>query len=90
MAVDSPSSRPARPITIETEEAGSMAFPVEHLPTPDARELTAAEGRRLIDERARRFLGMSGEEFTRRWQAGELDEHDDNVLRIALLLPLGR
>jgi hypothetical protein len=55
---------------------------------PRARELTQEEGRRLLDERARRFLGMSGEEFRRRYEAGELDPDDDHVLGVALLLPL--
>jgi hypothetical protein len=56
-------------------------------PTP--RVVSAEEGRAIIDERAKRFLGMSGEEFRRRYEAGELDPNDDNVLRVALLLPLG-
>jgi hypothetical protein len=55
---------------------------------PRARELTREEGRRLLDERARRFLGMSGEEFRRRYEAGELDPDNDHVLGVALLLPL--
>ena len=57
---------------------------------PRPRELTPEEGKRLFDERARRFLGMSGKEFVRRYNAGELDADDDNVLRVALLLPFGR
>jgi hypothetical protein len=55
---------------------------------PRARELTREEGRRLLDQRARRFLHMSGEEFRRRYAAGELDPDDDHVLGVALLLPL--
>jgi hypothetical protein len=55
---------------------------------PRARELTREEGRRLLDERARRFLGVSGDEFRRRYKAGELDPDDDHVLGVALLLPL--
>lgn len=55
---------------------------------PHARELTQEEGRRLLDERAHRFLGMSGEEFRRRYKAGELDPDNDHVLGLALLLPL--
>jgi hypothetical protein len=45
---------------------------------PQARELTREEGQRLLDQRARRFLHMSG----------ELDPDDDHVLGVALLLPL--
>jgi hypothetical protein len=51
--------------------------------------VSAEEGRAIIDERAKRFLGISGEEFRRRYEAGDLDPNDDNVLRVALLLPLG-
>ncbi len=57
---------------------------------PEPRELTAEQGVALIDARARRFLSMSGEEFARAWEAGELDRDDDDVLRVAMLLPLGR
>jgi hypothetical protein len=56
---------------------------------PHPRAVTAAEGRAIIDERARKFLGMSGEEFRHRYEAGELDPRDDDVLGVALLLPLG-
>jgi hypothetical protein len=63
-----------------------LAAPSE--PTP--RVVSAEEGRAIIDERARRFLNMSGDEFRRRYEAGELDPDNDNVLRVALLLPLGR
>jgi hypothetical protein len=56
---------------------------------PRSRELTREEGLTLIDERARRFLGMSGEEFRRRYEAGELAEDDDDVQRLAMLLPFG-
>jgi len=44
----------------------------------------------VFDERAQRLLGMGGEEFRRRWEAGELDPDDDRVLRLAMLLPLGQ
>lgn len=57
---------------------------------PQARELTAEEGRELIDERARQLVGMSGAEFLHAWEAGELDVDDDDVLQVAMLLPLGR
>jgi len=57
---------------------------------PQPRELTREEGLALIDERAQRFLGISGKEFRRRYEAGELDaDADDDVLRLAMLLPLG-
>jgi hypothetical protein len=55
---------------------------------PRARQITVEEGRALLDDRARRFLGMSGDEFRRRWEAGELDPDDDRVIGLAMLLPL--
>ena len=66
------------------------ALPEAPHEAPAAKIVTAEEGRRLIDERAQRFLGMSGEEFRRRFEAGELDPDNDNVLRVAMLLPLAR
>ena len=36
-------------------------------------ELNAQEGRDLLDRQARRYLGMSGEDFVRAWERGELD-----------------
>lgn len=67
-----------------------MTASIEEVLVPSARELTAEQGRQLIDDRARRFLSMSGEDFCRLWDAGELDQDDDDVLHVALLLPLAR
>ena len=53
-------------------------------------ELDADEGRALLDRQARRYLGMSGEEFLRAWERGELDpDADPNVARVAMLVPFG-
>jgi hypothetical protein len=68
----------------------TTALPAAPHDEPAPKILTAKEGRQLIDERARRFLNMSGEEFRRRYEAGELDPDNDNVLRVAMLLPLAR
>jgi hypothetical protein len=63
-----------------------MAAVVQH----SVQELDAEEGRALLDRQARRYLGMSGEEFTRSWERGELDpDGDANVARVAMLLPFG-
>lgn len=61
--------------------------------------LSEAEGRALFDEVARHVLGISGEEFLRRWDAGEYegaaghrttqDEHL-KLMRVAQLIPFGR
>ena len=59
--------------------------------TPDGnlRELTPEEARALLDRQARRYLGMSGEEFVRRYRAGEFAEVDTpDVSRVLMLLPL--
>ena len=57
--------------------------------------LTPEESRALFDEQARAIMGMSGEEFIRRWDAGEYDEIADtsghlHIMRLASLLPFGR
>jgi Phage integrase family len=67
----------------------TMSTVAERSSAPQARELTAEEGRAYVDEISHRLLGMSGEEFRRAWEAGELNADDDDVLHVALLLPLG-
>ncbi len=60
------------------------------------RDLTPEEGRELFDRAARHYLDMSGEEFVRRWDAGEFDDPDDRtknppgVMSVAMLLPFAR
>ena len=56
------------------------------------RELTREEGHQLFDRAARRHLGISGEEFIRRWDAGEYVGKADvpGVSTVAMLLPFGR
>lgn len=57
-------------------------------------ELTHDEGWKLLDEQARRYLGLSAEEFIRAWDSGELDPNDpcghSAVMGVAMLLPLIR
>ena len=54
--------------------------------------MTAEEGREMFDQVARRRLGMSGDEFIRRWDAGEFDGEPErlDVMDVAMLLPLVR
>lgn len=60
------------------------------------RDLTPEEGRELFDRAARYYLDMSGEEFIRKWDAGEFDDPDDRsknppeVMDVAMLLPFAR
>jgi hypothetical protein len=62
---------------------------------PEVRFVTPEEGRAIFDEEARRVMGMSGEEFIRRWQAGEYKEIADtaghlHIMHLAMLIPLAR
>lgn len=51
--------------------------------------LTREQGLKLLDRQARKFLGMSGEEFVRRYIAGEIENPCRlEVARVAMLLPL--
>ena len=57
--------------------------------------LTPEEGKRQFDEAARAWLGISGDEFLRRYDAGEyadLVESEDNrrVIDLYLMIPLAR
>jgi hypothetical protein len=59
-------------------------------PEDDSLEtMSREEGLLLLDRQARKFLGMSGEEFVRLYQEGKLDNpHRLEVARVAILLPL--
>ncbi len=58
--------------------------------------ITRAEGIKLFDRRTRRDLGISGEEFLRRYDAGEYrhvccsSEEGRTVQRLAMLIPFTR
>jgi len=53
-------------------------------------ELSREEGLALLDRQARRYLGMSGDEFVQAWRSGQFDQDPDRpeVMRVAMLLPL--
>lgn len=56
-------------------------------------EATEEEWRDLIDKRAQYYLGISGEEFVRRWQAGEFENPDrPEVIHVGMMLgiPFGQ
>ena len=62
---------------------------------PAIQWVTLEEAREIFDEQARRLMGMSGEEFLRRWDAGEYRDIADtpgnlHIMRLAMLIPLGR
>ncbi len=50
------------------------------------------DGKRVLDEEARRYLHISADEFIRRWDAGEYAANADRpeVMRVAMLLPFAR
>ena len=59
--------------------------------TPPA-EYSAEEGRAIFDAAAQRRLGISGDEFLRKWDAGEFADDPDRpeVIDVAMLIPLVR
>ena len=52
-------------------------------------ELSPEQWDQRVDEQARKRLGISGEEFERRLNAGEIDIDDSPAItRVAMMLPL--
>lgn len=71
-----------------------MALPQEQ-PDNGIRFLDEAEGREYFDTQARRLMGISGEEFLRRYDAGEYkdiedDGEDGNLIKLIMLMPFVR
>jgi hypothetical protein len=63
--------------------------------TSDIRWLTDEEARAVFDQEARELMGISGDEFIRRWDAGDFDDiadHPDHpeVMRLAMPMSFGR
>jgi len=59
--------------------------------TNHAEILSRKEGRKLLDRQAKRFLGMSGQEFVRKWNEKEFKNPDrPEILQLAFLIPFGR
>lgn len=57
---------------------------------PGVVELTREEGRKMLDERTRRELGMTIEEFEAAYDAGNLDLSRSDVIGLVMLLPFAR
>ena len=53
------------------------------------RELSKEEGREMFDRAVRCKLGISGEEFMRRWDAGYYDDPDDRTKNPPEVVELG-
>jgi hypothetical protein len=54
-------------------------------------EVTREEGKGMLDRAAKRELGMPGDRFLAKWDAGDYDDADDPaVTRVAMLIPFAR
>lgn len=49
--------------------------------------LTNEEFREIFDCEAQRRLGISGDEFVRRWRAGEYPDWDPELASLVMMLP---
>lgn len=71
-------------------DANARPFdPVIDAPLEPIRRVSPAEGRILFDNAARRYLGMSGDEFKAAYAAGKFDDDpcDSNFVMVRMLLP---
>jgi hypothetical protein len=62
---------------------------------PPLVELSVEEARALFDREARRLVGLSGDEFLRRYDRGDYagideDEFGRRVVELSFLIPFGR
>ena len=83
---------PARPVAGPRPKARRPILK----PARGLRPLTQKQKLHIFDQAAERALQMSGEEFLRRWDAGEFQplidqpEHHSKIMSVAMLLPLVR
>lgn len=69
-------------MTTDVSETGSSC---------EAEEISLEDGRRLLDDAARRTLNMTAEEFIAAWDEGRFADPDSlRVQQVAALLPFGR
>lgn len=61
---------------------------------PPVHVLTPEETWAMFDRNAREWLGISGEEFIHRYQAGEITaeqlDYDSDVIVLYMMMPYGR
>lgn len=74
--------------TVELGLDGKPLLPPIHYLTPD-------EAWQMFDDNAQRLLGISGEEFVRRWEAGEYYHNDDMpnhsaIISVAMMRPFAK
>lgn len=72
-----------------------MASLVQPAETGDTSEFDDVAAPDVFDRQAQRLLGISGDEFLRRWDAGEFRQEEDSphgraTMFLAVLLPFGR
>ncbi len=67
----------------------SLNRPARKLSKAPSRRIGVTEGKSLFDKAARRYMGMSGEEFLTKYDCGDFanDVDDSNVARVAMLRP---
>lgn len=84
-----PGLRSGPPSGILAAEVDPVAATAERT-EPTIRDLSPEESRAFFDAKARSLLGISGDEFLRRWNAGDYDEiADDPPFDIMYLAILG-
>ena len=80
--------------TTQTYEPAGDVLATHHLLEDDAhiRYVTDEEAWGIFDETARREMGISGEEFLRRWDAGEWQDDPDHypVMNVISMLAFAR
>jgi hypothetical protein len=72
------------------ETAAMVAKRKAQAAPPDDIFISQEEGWEILEENAQRLLGMSAEEFIRRWDSGELKVDRPRIMDVAALLPLVR
>lgn len=82
--------------TIRTDKGTVTAPRAEHEPENDGTHdhfVTDEEAWAIFDGSARYYMGISGEEFLRRWDAGEWSEEESDrvpVVHVVSMLPFAR
>ena len=81
-----------RPTLAATEAGGASPYAGLMAVIPEAIEVDHEEGEEIFDGIARRKLGISGEAFIAKWDAGEYDTDPEDIRaqEVAMLLPLVR
>ncbi len=75
----------------QTQQAPGIADDVDDVEMDAGHEITRDEAREFFDEQARAWLGMSGDEFMRAWDADEISNEPERteVTAVAMLLGFG-